>query len=66
MTKSVETTIVLSHDHLVQAVRDYLFGNTVLWPFPDNSDIVDIDFGMALDDPERYNLEVTLELGEDE
>lgn len=66
MTKSVETTIVLSHDHLVQAVKDYLSSNTVLWPFPDNSEIIDIDFGMALDSPDRYDLDVTLELGEDE
>lgn len=63
MKKIENSSLILSHDHLVQAVAEYLSNHRIFWPLPENSEIVDIDFGMPLDeDGERYTLDVTFEI----
>lgn len=65
MMKTRELTVSMNHEHLVQAVAQYL-NNSVLVPWNDNEVVLDADFGLSLNEDGCVGITLTLEELEDD
>lgn len=63
--KTREITVNLNHEHIVQAIANYLY-NSVLCPFDDNEVVLDADMGITLNAEGFVPVVFTLEELEDE